>query len=109
MLAGDITVSIRLWSRAKVRVGGRYRVQAGEIHVDAIDIVPFSAVTDDDAMRALALNVGYLVGGAPIFVAKFLVFDRIFFAGRPALRSVGGGQLDEGARGEARRPSDSRR
>jgi putative flippase GtrA len=72
--------------------------------VAMVDMVIGPAVTDDDAMRALALNVGYLVGGAPIFVAKFLVFDRIFFAGRPALRSVRGGQLDQGARREAGRP-----
>jgi hypothetical protein len=26
VLSGDITVSFRLWSRAKVRAGGRYRV-----------------------------------------------------------------------------------
>jgi hypothetical protein len=36
-------------------------------------------------LRALALNLGYLVGGAPVFLAKFLVFDRILFA-RPVER-----------------------
>ena len=36
VLAGEITVSIRLWKRPRVKVGGRYRVGLGEIEVDAI-------------------------------------------------------------------------
>jgi hypothetical protein len=48
VLAGDITVSIRLWSRAQVRTGGRYRVGVGEIFVDSVEVMPFSAVTTED-------------------------------------------------------------
>lgn len=36
VLAGDITVSVRLWRRPKVRVGGRYRVGHGEITIDSV-------------------------------------------------------------------------
>jgi hypothetical protein len=52
VLAGDITVSVRLWTRPKVRQGGRYRVGPGEIEVDAVELVPFSAITDEDVRRA---------------------------------------------------------
>ncbi len=52
VLAGDITLSIRLWKRLQVRVGGRYSVGLGEIEVDAIELVPFAAVTDEDVRRA---------------------------------------------------------
>ena len=52
VLAGDITVSVRLWQRPQVKVGGRYRVGSGEIEVDAIELVPFSAITRDDIRRA---------------------------------------------------------
>lgn len=52
VLAGDITLSVRLWTRPKVREGGRYRVGLGEIEVDAIELVPFSAITDADVRRA---------------------------------------------------------
>src|SRR5262249_55433189 len=40
--------------------------------VAVVDVMIGPAVTDD-GMRAVALNVGYLIGGAPIFLAKFLV------------------------------------
>ena len=50
--AGAITLSVRLWQRRRVKVGGRYRVGLGEIEVDSIELVPFSAVTEDDVRRA---------------------------------------------------------
>ena len=52
VLAGDITVSIRLWQRPRVKQGGRYRVGPGEIQVDAIELLPFGAVTAEDVRRA---------------------------------------------------------
>jgi hypothetical protein len=52
VLAGDITVSVRLWTRPKVRQGGRYRVGPGMIEVDALELVPFSAITKEDVRRA---------------------------------------------------------
>jgi hypothetical protein len=52
VLAGDITVSVRLWKRPRVKQGGRYRVDLGEIEVDAIELVSFSAITAKDVRRA---------------------------------------------------------
>jgi hypothetical protein len=52
VLAGDITLSVRLWKRPQVKEGGRYRVGLGEIEVDAIELVPFSAITREDIRRA---------------------------------------------------------
>ena len=52
ILAGDITLSVRLWKRPQVKQGGRYRVGLGEIEVDAIELVPFAAVTGEDVGRA---------------------------------------------------------
>src|SRR5215467_4335118 len=52
VLAGDITVSFRLWRRPKVRVGGRYRVGPGMIEVDSIDLLPFAHVTAADVRRS---------------------------------------------------------
>ena len=45
---GEVTVSIRLWSRAQVKEGGRYRTAGVVIEIDSIEVLPFSAVTDDD-------------------------------------------------------------
>ncbi len=52
VLAGDITLSVRLWTRPRVKAGGRYRVGLGEIEVDAIELVPFAAITAQDVKRA---------------------------------------------------------
>ena len=52
VLAGDITLSVRLWKRPRVKEGGRYRVGPGEIEVDAIELVPFAVVTREDIRRA---------------------------------------------------------
>ena len=52
VLAGDITVSVRLWHRPRVKQGGRYRVGPGEIEVDSIELVPFAAVTEEDVRRS---------------------------------------------------------
>jgi ASCH domain len=51
VLAGDITLTIRLWQRPRVKPGGRYRVGAGEIEVDTVDLVPFSAIDPIDLAR----------------------------------------------------------
>jgi hypothetical protein len=51
VLAGDITLSVRLWKRPRVKQG-RYRVGLGEIEVDAIELVPFAAITEEDVRCA---------------------------------------------------------
>jgi hypothetical protein len=48
---GSITLSYRLWSRPKVKVGGVYRSGSVRVEVDDIDLVPFSSITDDDLAR----------------------------------------------------------
>ncbi len=52
VVAGDITVSFRLWRRPKVKAGGRYPVGPLHIEVDAIELVPFSSVTRADVRRS---------------------------------------------------------
>jgi hypothetical protein len=45
---GTITVSYRLWTRPKVKVGGVYRSGDVWVAIDDIDLVPFSSVTAED-------------------------------------------------------------
>jgi hypothetical protein len=52
VLAGDITLTVRLWQRPQVKEGGRYRVGLGMIEVDAVELVPFAAITEADLRRA---------------------------------------------------------
>jgi hypothetical protein len=48
---GTVTVSYRLWSRPKVRVGGVYRSGSVPIEIDEIELLPFSSITDEDLAR----------------------------------------------------------
>jgi hypothetical protein len=83
VLAGDITVSVRLWTRPKVRQGGRYRVGPGQIEVDALELVPFSAITDEDvrragernreALRERAAHAGPIDEDTPVYRIEFHV------------------------------------
>ena len=57
VLAGDITLSVRLWKRPRVKQGGRYRVGPGEIELDAVELVPFAAVTGEDVRRQASPTV----------------------------------------------------
>jgi hypothetical protein len=50
--AGEVTLSVRLWSRPKVKVGGRYASHGFEVGIDAMELLPFSALTDDDIARS---------------------------------------------------------
>jgi hypothetical protein len=52
VISGHITVSFRLWTRPKVRAGGRYAVGPVHIEVDSIELLPFSSVTAADVRRS---------------------------------------------------------
>ena len=42
---GEITCSVRFWMYPHVTVGGRYRVEDGEIEVDSIETIGFPDIT----------------------------------------------------------------
>jgi hypothetical protein len=80
---GEITVSVRLWSRAQVKVGGRYATAGVTIEVDALELMPFSALTDDDvrrsgeadreATRVRAAHAGPVHDNTPVWRVEFHV------------------------------------
>lgn len=49
---GEITVTIRLWKRPKVKVGRRYASHDCVLEIDSIELLPISAVTADDVKRS---------------------------------------------------------
>ena len=49
---GTITCSVRIWMRPHVTVGGRYRMEEGEIEVDSILPISFADITPDLARRS---------------------------------------------------------
>jgi hypothetical protein len=54
---GEITCSVRIWIRPHVRVGGRYRMQEGEIEVDSIETIGFPDITPELARKSGFLGV----------------------------------------------------
>jgi hypothetical protein len=43
--SGEITCSVRIWTRPHVKVGVRYRMEEGEIEVDSIQPIGFPDIT----------------------------------------------------------------
>ena len=43
--SGEITCSVRIWTRPHVIVGNRYRMEDGEIEIDSIDPIGFPDIT----------------------------------------------------------------
>lgn len=52
---GQITCSVRIWTSPRVRVGGRYRMEEGQIEVVSIDPIGLPDITP-----ALARQSGFL-------------------------------------------------
>lgn len=81
VLSGDITVSVRLWQRPRVRQGGRYPVGPGQIEVDSIELVPFAAIspadvrrsgeTDREALRRRAAHAGPIGDDTLVYRIEF--------------------------------------
>lgn len=80
---GTITVTYRLWSRPKVKVGGRYRSGDVTVEVDDVDLVPFSSLTDVDlagtgeldleALRRRAAHAGPIHDDTLVYRVEFHV------------------------------------
>ena len=80
---GTITVSYRLWSRPKVKVGGVYRSGSVAIEIDDIELLPFSSITDEDlaqtgendieALRRRAAHAGPIGDHTLVYRVEFHV------------------------------------
>jgi hypothetical protein len=54
---GEITTSIRIWLRPRVHVGGRYRMEEGEIEVDSIEPIGLPDITSQLAQESGFLGI----------------------------------------------------
>jgi hypothetical protein len=85
VIAGDITVSIRLWRRPKVKLGGRYPVGPALIEIDSIELVPFGSIDKDDlrrsgehdleTLRRRAAHAGPIDAGTLVYRIEFHVAE----------------------------------
>jgi hypothetical protein len=89
--AGRISVSFRLWTRPKVKVGGRYPIGPATLVVDDVELIPFHAITaadirragerDREALRARAAHAGPIDDDTLLYRIAFHV-ERAPRAGR---------------------------
>jgi hypothetical protein len=85
VLAGDITVTFRLWRAPKVKAGGRYRVGIGQIEVDSVELVPFASIdeadlrrsgeADLDSLRRRAAHAGPIADDTLVYRVEFHVVE----------------------------------
>jgi hypothetical protein len=76
---GFITCNVRIWKQPHVKVGGRYRMDEGEIVIDSIEPITLQAfrrlaldgVSGAEAAKELGLSV------AAVYAAKSRVLARI--------------------------------
>jgi hypothetical protein len=54
---GEITCSVRIWTRPRVKVGARYQMEEGEIQVDSIEPIGFPDITPELARESGFLGV----------------------------------------------------
>ena len=74
---GEITCSVRFWTRPHVRVGARYRMEEGWIEVDSLDTIGFPDITPELARESGFLGVLDLLkvakhgSGENIYLVRF--------------------------------------
>ena len=83
VLSGAITVTFRLWSRPKVKAGGRYRIANGHIEVDSVELVPFGSIdpvevehsgeADLESLRRRAAHAGPVQDDTLLYRIEFHV------------------------------------
>jgi hypothetical protein len=54
---GEITCSVRIWTRPHVKVGNRYRMEEGEIEVDSIKPIGLPDITGELARESGFLGI----------------------------------------------------
>jgi len=70
---GEITCSVRIWTRPHVKAGARYQMEEGEIEVDSIEPIGFPDITP-----RLARESGFLGVIDLLKVAKHGKGERIY-------------------------------
>lgn len=74
---GEITCSVRIWTRPHVKVGGRYQMEEGEIEVDSIEPIGLPDITPQLARESGFLGVIDLLkvakhgSGTNIYLVRF--------------------------------------
>src|SRR5215472_11522784 len=74
---GEITCSVRMWTRPHVKAGSRYRMEDGEIEIDSIEPIGLPDITPELARESGFLGVLDLLkvakhgSGEKIYLVRF--------------------------------------
>ena len=81
---GEITCSVRIWTRPHVRVGARYRMEDGEIEIDSIDPIGLPDITPQLAKASGFLGIVDLLKVAKHGKGDNIYLVRFHFVKTPA-------------------------
>ncbi len=73
VMRGEVTCSVRIWQKPRVKVGGRYALGPGAVHVTSLREITLADVTPDLARRSGFAGVVDLLK-----VAKHGPGDRVY-------------------------------
>ncbi len=85
---GEITCSVRIWTRPHVKVGARYRMENGEILVDSITPIGFPDITPELARESGFLGVVDLLKVAKRGKGENIYLIRFHYV-RPRIKGAG--------------------
>jgi hypothetical protein len=83
---GAITSSIRIWKRPKVKVGGRYPMEDGEIEIESMEQIAIQDITHQMAVESGFHGVIDLLKVAKHGSGDNVYLIRFHFVGKPALK-----------------------
>jgi hypothetical protein len=88
---GEITCTVRIWKRLHVKVGGRYRMEEGEIVVDSIEPIGFPDITPQLARESGFLGIVDLLKVAKHGSGENIYLIRFHFVGPRKKKSIARG------------------
>lgn len=84
---GQITCSVRIWTRPRVSVGKRYQMEEGEIEIDSITPIGLPDITPQLARQSGFLGVVDLLKVAKHGKGSNIYLIRFHYEGPPSNRS----------------------
>jgi hypothetical protein len=90
VIGGDITCSVRIWTKPHVKEGRRYRMGDGEIEIDSIMPIGFPDITPELARESGFLGVLDLLKVAKHGKGNNIYLIRFHYIASRRKRSVGG-------------------
>src|SRR6476620_3832837 len=87
---GEITCTVRFWTRLQVKVCARYRMEEGEIEVDSIEPIGFPDITPQLARASGFLGVLDLLKVAKHGKGEKIYLVRFHYVGKKSNASLPG-------------------